>query len=1035
MTAALVTAGTLVVVSDAAITITNTPTIAELNAIAAKTTGVVTATLAANSLANLGALTTAGTDLITVTVNDDDATAVTAANLSVLGGKTAGVVTVSNEVAISGTTAEMIAALVTAETKVTASSSSLTISDTPTSAQLTALDNATTGTISYVDNGQASFSINGTAAVGNTLSIKEDSSDPDGNGTLSYSWQTSSDNSSWSVVGTNATYTVGASEEGKSIKAVISYQDGQGFDETVTTSAASIPYVDNGQASFSINGTAAVGNTLSIKEDSSDPDGNGTLSYSWQTSSDNSSWSVVGTNATYTVGASEEGKSIKAVISYQDGQGFDETVTTSAASIPYVDNGQASFSINGTAAVGNTLSIKEDSSDPDGNGTLSYSWQTSSDNSSWSVVGTNATYTVGASEEGKSIKAVISYQDGQGFDETVTTSAASIPYVDNGQASFSINGTAAVGNTLSIKEDSSDPDGNGTLSYSWQTSSDNSSWSVVGTNATYTVGASEEGKSIKAVISYQDGQGFDETVTTSAASIPYVDNGQASFSINGTAAVGNTLSIKEDSSDPDGNGTLSYSWQTSSDNSSWSVVGTNATYTVGASEEGKSIKAVISYQDGQGFDETVTTSAASIPYVDNGQASFSINGTAAVGNTLSIKEDSSDPDGNGTLSYSWQTSSDNSSWSVVGTNATYTVGASEEGKSIKAVISYQDGQGFDETVTTSAASIPYVDNGQASFSINGTAAVGNTLSIKEDSSDPDGNGTLSYSWQTSSDNSSWSVVGTNATYTVGASEEGKSIKAVISYQDGQGFDETVTTSAASIPYVDNGQASFSINGTAAVGNTLSIKEDSSDPDGNGTLSYSWQTSSDNSSWSVVGTNATYTVGASEEGKSIKAVISYQDGQGFDETVTTSAASIPYVDNGQASFSINGTAAVGNTLSIEEDSADPDGSGTLSYSWQTSSDNSSWSVVGTNATYTVGASEEGKSIKAVISYQDGQGFDETVTTSAASIPYVDNGQASFSINGTAAVGNTLSIKEDSADPDGNGTLSYSWQTSSDNSSWR
>ena len=123
-----------------------------------------------------------------------------------------------------------------------------------------------------------------------------------------------------------------------------------------------------------------------------------------------------------------------------------------------------------------------------------------------------------------------------------------------------------------------------------------------------------------------------------------------------------------------------------------------------------------------------------------------------------------------------------------------------------------------------------------------------------------------------------------------------------------------------LPDINDGQASFSINGTAAVGNTLSINEDDADPDGNGTLSYSWQTSSDNSSWSVVGTNATYTVGASEEGKSIKAVISYQDGQGFDEIVTTSAASIPYVDNGQASFSINGTAAVGNTLSINEDSA-------------------------------------------------------------------------------------------------------------------
>ena len=31
---------------------------------------------------------------------------------------------------------------------------------------------------------------------------------------------------------------------------------------------------------------------------------------------------------------------------------------------------------------------------------------------------------------------------------------------------------------------------------------------------------------------------------------------------------------------------------------------------------------------------------------------------------------------------------------------------------------------------------------------------------------------------------------------------------------------------------------------------------------------------------------------------------------------------------------------------------------FNYSWQTSSDNSSWSVVGTNATYTVGAGEEG-----------------------------------------------------------------------------
>ena len=111
--------------------------------------------------------------------------------------------------------------------------------------------------------------------------------------------------------------------------------------------------------------------------------------------------------------------------------------------------------------------------------------------------------------------------------------------------------------------------------------------------------------------------------------------------------------------------------------------------------------------------------------------------------------------------------------------------------------------------------------------------------------------------------------------------------------------------------------------------------------------------------SVVGTDSTYTVGA-EDGKSI-GVISYEDAQGFDEEIITSSTIIPYVDDGDASFSITGTAEVGETLEISEDTADVDGTGTLSYSWQTSSDDSTWSVVGTDSTYTVGASEDGSQL--------------------------------------------------------------------------
>ena len=165
----------------------------------------------------------------------------------------------------------------------------------------------------------------------------------------------------------------------------------------------------------------------------------------------------------------------------------------------------------------------------------------------------------------------------------------------------------------------------------------------------------------------------------------------------------------------------------------------------------------------------------------------------------------------------------------------------------------------------------------------------------------------------------------------------------------------------------------------------SISKDTEDADGTGTLSYSWQTSSDDSTWSEVGTDSSYTIAADDEGKSIKAVISYQDDQGFSETVTTDSSSIPITNDGAAEFSIDGTAEFGETLSISKDTEDADGTGTLSYSWQTSSDDSTWSEVGTDSSYTIAADDEGKSIKAVISYQDDQGFSETVTTDSSSIP--------------------------------------------------
>ena len=81
-----------------------------------------------------------------------------------------------------------------------------------------------------------------------------------------------------------------------------------------------------------------------------------------------------------------------------------------------------------------------------------------------------------------------------------------------------------------------------------------------------------------------------------------------------------------------------------------------------------------------------------------------------------------------------------------------------------------------------------------------------------------------------------------------------------------------------------------------------------------------------------------------------------------------------------------------------------------------------------------ASDEGKSIKAVISYEDDQGFDETVTTDSSSISITDDGIAEFSIGGTAEIWrNSGDITKILRMLMGHGDdLTYSWQTSSSDS---
>ena len=108
----------------------------------------MTAVLTSGNLASFATLAETG-NAYTLAVNDASTETLQATALSTLGAKTTAVVSIQNAVTISGTAAELLAALVTSETKVSAGTAKITFTDAPSVAQYQAIDLATSGILTY----------------------------------------------------------------------------------------------------------------------------------------------------------------------------------------------------------------------------------------------------------------------------------------------------------------------------------------------------------------------------------------------------------------------------------------------------------------------------------------------------------------------------------------------------------------------------------------------------------------------------------------------------------------------------------------------------------------------------------------------------------------------------------------------------------------------------------------------------------------------------------------------------------------------
>jgi hypothetical protein len=627
--------------------------------------------------------------------------------------------------------------------------------------------------------------------------------------------------------------------------------------------------------------------------------------------------------------------------------------------------------IIGTLAEGETLSAETGSiTDADGLGPFAYLWF----RDGVSTGETGASYVLGATDIGAAISLRVSYVDQRGAAESLMSAATGpIQNVNDApQGLPQINGTLAEGETLSAETGGiTDADGLGAFTYDWR----RDGISTGATGETYLLTAQDIGAVLSLRVSYTDQQGTAESLT-SAATAPVQnvnDAPQGLPQINGIFAEGQTLSADTSGiTDADGLGPYTYDWR----REGVSTGESGETYLLTAQDIGAVLSLRVSYTDSQGTAESLT-SAATDPIQnvnDAPQGLPQITGSLAEGQTLSADTSGiSDADGLGTFTYNWR----RDGVSTGESGETYLLTADDIGAAISLRLSYTDGRGTAESVTSAATGpIQNVNDApQGLPQITGIFAEGQTLSADTGGiSDADGLGTFTYDWR----RDGISTGATGETYLLTAQDIGAAISLRVSYTDQQGTAESLT-SAATTPIQnvnDAPQGLPQITGTLIEGSTLSADTTAiTDADGLGPFTLHWLRDGEETG----ATGETYLLTAEDVGAALTLRVSYTDQQGTAERVLSAATAPVALRNGAPTGEVilTGGDAVGALLSADlSQLSDPDGLTSASYLYQWLRDGEE--IAGaTGASYRATAADAETSLSLRLSFTDDRGSPEVV----------------------------------------------------------
>ncbi len=617
--------------------------------------------------------------------------------------------------------------------------------------------------------------VNGTPQVGETLTADTSAiDDPDGLENVSYRYQWISSQAviddvtgtsnilSIEIPGeTGQTYTLIPDDEGSTFQVKVSFTDDADYEQTLTseaTVAVAPPPNTEPTGLPAVTGTPQVGETLAADTSAiDDADGltNATFEYQWLHNQ-----SVVDANtgtsyyinvempgetgSTYTLAPADKGRTFAVRVSFTDDRGHSESLTSrSTVIVAARPNSEPTGlpAITGTPQVGQALTADTSAiDDEDGmeNAVFRYQWFASKSGVILVLLGeTSSTYTLAPTDEGYTFQVQVSFTDDADNQESLTSEATvavaattasasltaafqDLPDSHDGSTAFTFRVLFSedVGISYVNMRDDAFSLSEGDVTGARRVDGRNDLWEITvepddDSDVGITLPANRSCTTTGAICTREDSprqltNSPTATVTGPAEAPPTNTSAAGAPTISGTPQVEQTLTADTSSiTDEDGLTNVSYSYQWIAGGSD--IAGaTGSTYTLTSSEEGQTVQVRVTFTDDAGNEETLTSEATGAVAAAAAQANNpptglpTIGGTPQVGETLTADTSPiDDEDGLTNVSYSYQWIAGGSD--IAGaTGSTYTLTASEQGKTVQVRVTFTDDADNEETLTSAA---------------------------------------------------------------------------------------------------------------------------------------------------------------------------------------------------------------------------------------------------------------------------------------------------------------------------------------------